>query len=83
MVTMNTTVVLRDVDTRERETYTLVYPEQADISLDRVSVLAPIGTAVLGRRVGDVVEAKVPSGRRRIRVESIRRQQSRSRDCAL
>ena len=71
VVTMNATVELRDLDTEEREAYTVVYPERADISRNRISVLAPIGTAVLGCRVGEVVEVQVPSGRRRIRVEDI------------
>ncbi len=83
MVTMNATVELRDLDTEERETYTVVYPERADISRNRISVLAPIGTAVLGCRVGDVVEVRVPSGRRRIRVEDIHCQPERSRDYHL
>lgn len=83
VVTMNAKVVLRDIDSHEWETYTLVYPEQADISRNRISVLAPIGTAVFGCRVGDVVEVRVPSGRRRIRVESIRYQPERSGDYQL
>ncbi|MBN2024344.1 MAG: GreA/GreB family elongation factor [Pirellulales bacterium] len=78
LVTMNATVVLRDVKSREKETYKLVYPSQADGRRRRVSVLAPIGTAVLGHRVGDVVEVQTPSGRRRIRIESIRYQPERA-----
>lgn len=83
VVTMNATVELRDLDTEERETFTVVYPERADIVRNRISVLAPIGTAVLGCRVGDVVEVRVPSGRRRIRVEDIHYQPERSGDYHL
>jgi len=83
VVTMNATVEIRDLDTEERETYTIVYPERADISLNRMSVLAPIGTAVLGCRAGDVVEVRVPSGRRRIRIEDIHYQPERSGGCHL
>ena len=83
VVTMNATVEIRDLDIEERETYTVVYPERADISLNRISVLAPIGTAVLGCRVGDVVEVRVPSGRRRIRVEDIHYQPEHSGDYHL
>jgi regulator of nucleoside diphosphate kinase len=83
IVTMNTTVELRDVDTEESETYTVVYPERADITLNRISVLAPIGTAILGRRRGDLVEVEVPSGRRRIRVEDIHYQPERPGDFHL
>ena len=71
VVTMNSTVVLRDLDTGEEETYTLVYPNHADIARNRLSVLAPIGTAILGYQVGDVVRWRVPAGMRRLRVEDV------------
>ena len=71
VVTMNSTVVLRDVDTGETETYTLVYPNHANIARGRLSVLAPVGTAILGYQVGDVVRWRVPSGMRRLRVEEV------------
>ena len=70
-VTMNSTVVLRDLETREKETYTLVYPERADIANDRLSVLAPVGTAILGQRVGDELKWRVPAGWRRFKVERV------------
>lgn len=71
VVTMNSTVELLDLDTRETETYTLVFPENADLAQGRVSVLAPIGTAILGYAVGDTFEWDVPAGKRRLRVERI------------
>jgi regulator of nucleoside diphosphate kinase len=71
VVTMNSTVVLRDLDTGESETYTLVYPNHANIARNRLSVLAPVGTAVLGYQVGDVVRWRVPAGVRRLRVEEV------------
>jgi regulator of nucleoside diphosphate kinase len=71
VVTMNSTVVLRDLDTKEKETYTLVFPDAADIANDRLSVLAPVGTAILGERVGDVVRWRVPQGWRRLKVERV------------
>jgi regulator of nucleoside diphosphate kinase len=71
VVTMNSTVRLRDLETGEEETYTLVYPDEADIEADRLSVLAPVGTALLGYRAGDVVEWPVPVGVRRFRVEEV------------
>ena len=55
VVTMNSTVILRDLVTNEKETYTLVFPDSADIANNRLSVLAPIGTAILGERLGDVL----------------------------
>jgi regulator of nucleoside diphosphate kinase len=71
VITMNSTVRLCDLDTGEIERYTLVYPRDADIEENRISVLAPIGTALIGYRVGDVVEWPVPSGMARLRVEEI------------
>ncbi|NLE39471.1 MAG: nucleoside diphosphate kinase regulator [Pirellulaceae bacterium] len=74
LVTMDSTVEVRDLDSGEVENYTLVYPERADIAQNRISILAPVRTALLGRRVGDVVSVAVPSGRRRIRIEAIQYQ---------
>lgn len=71
VVTMNSTVVLRDMETREKESYTLVFPDSADIAHDRLSVLAPVGTAILGQHVGDVIRWRVPQGLRRLKVEKV------------
>ena len=79
VVTMDSIVRLRDMQSRELETYTLVYPDEADIAAGKLSVLAPIGTAILGYRVGDVVRWKVPSGTSRWRIEELIYQPER--DC--
>lgn len=71
VVTMNSRVRLRDLGTDECETYTLVYPEAADINLEKLSVLAPLGTALLGTRSGQVIEFNTPGGWRRLKVERI------------
>ncbi len=71
VVTMNSTVRLRDVETGEVETYTLVFPYEADIAANKLSILAPIGTAILGYRVGDVVRWRVPGGGRRLKIEAV------------
>jgi regulator of nucleoside diphosphate kinase len=68
VVTMNSTVTLRDLDTEETETYRLVYPDRADIANQQLSVLAPAGTAILGYRVGDELRWRVPAGWRRLRI---------------
>ena len=78
VVTMNSTVKLRDLDTNEIETYTLVFPEQADIANYKLSVLAPVGTAILGQRVGDVLRWQVPGGWRRLKVERVLYQPERA-----
>jgi regulator of nucleoside diphosphate kinase len=71
VVTMNSKVRLRDAATSEEMVYTLVFPDREDSDAGRLSVLAPIGTAVLGYREGDVVEWTVPAGRRQITIEKV------------
>ncbi|MFO7559020.1 MAG: nucleoside diphosphate kinase regulator [Desulfobacterales bacterium] len=71
VVTMNSKVVLRDLDTSEEMTYVLVFPKDANIDAGAISVLAPVGTAILGYATGDVVEWSVPSGVRRIRIDDV------------
>ncbi|MGH8604937.1 MAG: nucleoside diphosphate kinase regulator, partial [Gammaproteobacteria bacterium] len=56
VVTMNSRVRLKDMETDEEKIYTLVFPSDADIERYRISILAPIGTAILGYRAGDTVE---------------------------
>jgi regulator of nucleoside diphosphate kinase len=71
VVTMNSQVVLRDLDTGEDQVLTLVFPHEANVEGRKVSVLAPLGTAVLGYRAGDVIEWQVPAGTRRLKVERV------------
>lgn len=71
VVTMNSKVRIRDLESDERQTYTLVFPKDADITEGRMSVMAPLGTALLGARTGDVVEVKAPVGARRIKLERV------------
>jgi regulator of nucleoside diphosphate kinase len=71
LVTMNSRVRFRDLGSSERETYTLVYPEMADLELERLSVLTPLGAALLGASVGDVVECNTPGGIRRLKIEKL------------
>ncbi len=71
VVTMNSKVILHDLDTSEDLTYSLAFPKEANIDAGAISILAPVGTAILGYREGNVVEWSVPSGKRRIRIERI------------
>jgi regulator of nucleoside diphosphate kinase len=71
VITMNSRVRLRDLDSRESFECTLVYPDQADADANRLSVLAPVGTAVIGYRKDDVIEWSVPQGKIRLEVEEI------------
>jgi regulator of nucleoside diphosphate kinase len=71
VITMNSTFRLRDLDKGEEAVYTLVFPGEADSAKGKISILAPIGTAVLGYRLGDTIEWEVPAGLKRFKVEEI------------
>ena len=83
VITMNSVVTLKDVDTGEEETYKLVFPEDSNLEQGRLSVLAPIGTAMLGYRTGDTFEWEVPAGKRRLQVKEILYQPESSGDFHL
>lgn len=68
VITMNSTIGLYDIDYDVTDTYTLVFPQEADILENKVSVLSPMGTAILGYRVGDVVTWRNSSGTRKLRL---------------
>ena len=71
VITMRSTVRLKDLDTSEEMIYRLVFPTEANYDEGKISVLAPIGTAMIGYRHGDVIEWEVPSGVRRLSVEEV------------
>lgn len=71
LVMMHSTVLLEDVDTGKEMEITLTFPSEAEIDRNRISVLAPIGTAIIGYRKGDMVEWEVPAGTRRFLVKEL------------
>ena len=71
VVTMNTRLKLRDLDSGQDMVFTLVFPSDADAEQGKISVLASIGTAVLGFRRGDAFEWRMPGRVRRLRVEEV------------
>ncbi|TWU40076.1 Regulator of nucleoside diphosphate kinase [Novipirellula aureliae] len=68
---MYSTVRVRDLKEREEDVYTLVYPRDAKLAEGKISILAPIGTALLGYRVGDIVRWEVPGGPTRLKIEEM------------
>lgn len=83
VITMNSKVRLEDVETGEKMTYSLVFPQDADIEEGRISVLAPIGTGMIGYKKGDVIAWPVPAGIRKIKVLDILYQPEASGDFNL
>lgn len=68
LITMHSEVTLKDLDTGDEKRYRLVYPSEGGRYGNSLSVLAPVGTALLGYRKGDVIEWPVPRGIRRLKV---------------
>ncbi len=71
VVTMNSTVEFEDLGTGEVEEYTITFPDRANLDLKRISILAPIGTALIGCRAGDIVKWSTPGGVRQLKVRSV------------
>jgi regulator of nucleoside diphosphate kinase len=72
VITMYSVASVVDLTGGTRREIMLVYPHDAQPSQGRISVLAPLGTALLGYREGDEVEWLMPGGLRRLRIENVR-----------
>jgi regulator of nucleoside diphosphate kinase len=71
VVTMNTEVEVVDLETKERRSLTVVFPAMAGIDEGRISVLAPLGTALIGCCEGANIAWQTPRGARRLQVQRI------------
>jgi regulator of nucleoside diphosphate kinase len=83
VITMNSKVIITDTESGEKTTYTLVFPSSANISENKLSIMAPLGMALLGYRTGDIIEWPVPSGVRKLKVDKIIYQPEASGDYHL
>ncbi len=82
VVTMNSRVRVRDLGDGREFMYQIVFPGNADVARNRISVLAPIGTGLLGYSAGTTVEWRVPSGVRRLRILAVEYQPEAARAAA-
>lgn len=82
VVTMNSRVRVKDLNDGREFTYQVVFPGNADVAKNRISVLAPIGTGLLGYSAGATLEWRVPSGVRRFRILAVEYQPSSARAAA-
>jgi regulator of nucleoside diphosphate kinase len=73
VVVMNSALEYEVVATHQRRRLSLVYPQDAESNAGRVSVLAPLGCALLGLRVGQEIDWQMPGGLRSLRVLSVER----------
>jgi regulator of nucleoside diphosphate kinase len=71
VVTMDSTVEFEDLGTNEIEEYTITFPDRAEMERKRISILSPIGTALIGCRVGDIVKWPTPGGIRQLKVRRV------------
>ncbi len=71
VITMNSRVCLQDMDSGEELVYTLVFPGDANLESGRISVLAPVGTAMIGYRTGNRISWPVPGGMKKLKVKKI------------
>lgn len=83
VVTMNSRVRLRALDGLRTQTYTLVFPEDRDSRRNRVSIVAPLGAALLGRREQQLVSWHAPTGTRKMVIDKIVYQPEAERDYHL
>ena len=71
VITMNSRAEMRDLESGEIVVFTVVFPSEANIDEEKISVLAPIGAGMLGYRVGDEFEWRVPGGSGRMKVMKV------------
>ena len=64
-------VTFTNLASNTRMEYEIVSPHEMDLEAGKISLKSPIGAALMGKKVGDIAEARVPSGTLRLRIESI------------
>lgn len=71
VVTMNSIVKISFLNIKKSVSFQLVYPNEADIKKNKISIFSPIATALIGYKVSDEIEWVVPSGLTKIRIDEI------------
>jgi transcription elongation factor GreA len=71
-VVFGATVMLSDVESEERITYTIVGEDEADVNQGMISVTSPVARAIMGREQGSSVQVRVPKGTRELEILEIR-----------
>ena len=64
-------VEFTNLSTQTRMKFEIVSPHEMDLEAGKISLKSPIGAALMGRQVGEIVEARVPAGTLRLRIDSI------------
>lgn len=71
VVTMESRVEFEDLSTGEIETYSITFPDRANVEAQRISILAPIGIALIGCREGQIVSWVTPGGTRQLKIRRV------------
>ena len=71
VVTMRSKVKLKDLDTKQESVYSIVFPSEANFDEGKISILAPLATAMLGSRRGAIIEFEAPGRARRLQILEI------------
>lgn len=71
VVTVNSRILLEDMVTNEEFSYQVVFPSNADLEAGKISILAPVGIALLGYKVGDIITWEVPGGVRKLKIKEM------------
>jgi len=82
-VTMHSQIEVTDLDTGKSMLLNLVYPEKADFKKGLISVLSPLGCALLGYKAGDTISFEVPAGKKQMKIEKVVYQPEASGDEGL
>lgn len=71
VIAVGSRVHIHDIESGEREVYTLARPDDADIRHNRISTFSPVGRALYGQRPGGVIEVEAPGGVFRVKIEAV------------
>lgn len=79
-VGLGSKVVVRDMDTKKEETFELIIPDTVDIEDGQISVASPLGSALVEKKVGQVAEARLPFGTRKLKIVKLQTLHDLARD---
>ncbi len=79
-VGLGSRVVVRDMDTKEEETFELIIPDTMDIDDGQISVASPLGSALVEKKVGQVTEVRLPFGTRKLKILTLQTLHDLARD---
>ena len=83
VVTMNSQVCINDLSNGGTVTVTLVFPQEADYAQKKISLLAPLGAALLGRHIGEEICYDAPGGKKRVVITDILYQPEAAKEYSL